>query len=100
MADYLSAEVKDAQDAPSYQLRVIDHVTVKREPALVATRRLWNAGVRPVNNIVDITNFIMLAYGQPLHAFDYAKLGSQHIEVRRAQWGTVDHTGWWRTRTE
>ena len=86
VADYLSVEVKDAQDAPSYQLRVIDHVTVKESP-LWLQRRLWNAGVRPINNIVDITNFIMLAYGQPLHAFDYAKLGSQHIEVRRARNG-------------
>ncbi|BAN74691.1 MULTISPECIES: phenylalanine--tRNA ligase subunit beta [Lacticaseibacillus] len=86
IADYLSAEVKDANDAPSYQLRVIDHVTVKESP-LWLQRRLWNAGIRPINNIVDITNLIMLAYGQPLHAFDYAKLGSQYIEVRRAKNG-------------
>jgi len=80
----LQAKVADPTDAPSYNLRVIENVTIKPSP-LWLQRRLWNAGIRPINNVVDITNLIMIDYGQPLHAFDYAKIGGQTIEVRRAQ---------------
>ncbi|WP_179395218.1 phenylalanine--tRNA ligase subunit beta [Lacticaseibacillus absianus] len=86
VADYLTATVTDPTDAPAYQMRVVDHVTVQDSP-LWLQRRLWNAGIRPINNIVDVTNLIMLGYGQPLHAFDHAKLGSQQIVVRRATAG-------------
>ncbi|KRN24817.1 phenylalanine--tRNA ligase subunit beta [Lacticaseibacillus camelliae] len=86
VADYLSAQVADEKDAPSYQMRVVDNITIKDSP-LWLQRRLWNAGIRPINNIVDVTNLIMLGYGQPLHAFDYAKLGSKQILVRRATQG-------------
>ena len=47
--------------------------------------RLMNAGIRPHNNVVDITNYILLEYGQPLHAFDYDRLGSKEIVTRRAK---------------
>ncbi|MFC6170625.1 phenylalanine--tRNA ligase subunit beta [Loigolactobacillus jiayinensis] len=83
-SDVLQAKVVDPTDAPSYNLRVIENVTIKPSP-LWLQRRLWNAGVRPINNVVDVTNLIMLDYGQPLHAFDDAKIGGQTIEVRRAQ---------------
>lgn len=83
VTDYLTASVTDPKDAPSYQMRVVDNVTIKDSP-LWLQRRLWNAGVRPINNIVDITNLIMLGYGQPLHAFDYNKLDNHQIVVRRA----------------
>ncbi|WP_225047617.1 phenylalanine--tRNA ligase subunit beta [Lacticaseibacillus kribbianus] len=86
VTDYLKVAVADAEDAPSYQMRVVDGVTVKDSP-LWLQRRLWNAGVRPINNIVDITNLIMLTYGQPLHAFNYAALTSREILVRRAAAG-------------
>ncbi|KRK73208.1 phenylalanine--tRNA ligase subunit beta [Lacticaseibacillus nasuensis] len=86
VSDYLTATVADPTDAPAYQMRVVDNITIKDSP-LWLQRRLWNAGVRPINNIVDVTNLIMLGYGQPLHAFDYAKLGSQEILVRRAKAG-------------
>ncbi|MFD0896191.1 phenylalanine--tRNA ligase subunit beta [Loigolactobacillus binensis] len=82
----LQVKVDDVQDAPSYNLRVIENVTIKPSP-LWLQRRLWNAGVRPINNVVDITNLIMIDHGQPLHAFDYDQIGGQTIEVRRAQAG-------------
>ncbi|MFD1393646.1 phenylalanine--tRNA ligase subunit beta [Lacticaseibacillus jixianensis] len=86
VADYLTARVTDQTDAPAYQMRVVDNITIKDSP-LWLQRRLWNAGIRPINNIVDVTNLIMLGYGQPLHAFDYNKLGSKEIVVRRATAG-------------
>lgn len=84
VTDVLSAKVTDEQDAPSYNLRVLENVTVKPSP-LWLQRRLWNAGIRPINNVVDVTNLLMLDYGQPLHAFDYQKIGGHTIEVRRAE---------------
>lgn len=80
----LTAAVTDPADAPSYQMRVVEGVKIQDSP-LWLQRRLWNAGVRPINNIVDVTNLIMLGYGQPLHAFDYDKLANKQIVVRRAQ---------------
>ncbi|MEO2518522.1 phenylalanine--tRNA ligase beta subunit-related protein, partial [Enterococcus avium] len=47
--------------------------------------RLMNEGIRPISNVVDVTNYILLLFGQPLHAFDYDKLGSKEILVRRAK---------------
>lgn len=84
VADVLQAKVADVQDAPSYNLRVLENVTVKPSPLWIQ-RRLWNAGIRPINNVVDVTNLLMLDYGQPLHAFDYQKIGGHTIEVRRAE---------------
>lgn len=82
VADYLEVAVTDEVDAPSYNIRVIKEVTIGESPLWLQTK-LMNAGIRPINNVVDITNYILLEYGQPLHAFDYNRIGSKKIEVRR-----------------
>ena len=80
---YLSVE----NDAPDlcfrYSARVIKNVKIAPSP-LWLRMRLRASGVRPINNIVDITNYVMLEYGQPMHAFDYACLDGSKIKVRRA----------------
>ncbi len=82
-ADLISAEVADDQMAPVYKLRVIKNVQIADSPMWLQIR-LWNSGIRPINNVVDITNYILLKYGQPLHSFDYDKLPSHKILVRHA----------------
>ncbi|CAH1856100.1 phenylalanine--tRNA ligase subunit beta [Convivina intestini] len=74
----------DEQLAPKYGLRIINNVQVQESP-LWLQRRLWNAGIRPINNIVDITNYMMILYGQPLHAYDLDKLPAKQLDVRLAQ---------------
>ena len=58
-------------------------MTIAESPLWLQTK-LMNAGIRPINNVVDITNYILIEYGQPLHAFDYDQIGSKEIKVRRA----------------
>ncbi|HJA47103.1 MAG TPA: phenylalanine--tRNA ligase subunit beta [Candidatus Limosilactobacillus excrementigallinarum] len=84
--DLISAEVADDQMAPVYKLRVIKDVQIADSPMWLQIR-LWNSGIRPINNVVDITNYILLKYGQPLHSFDYDKLPSHKIIVRHANEG-------------
>ncbi|CAM3315045.1 phenylalanine--tRNA ligase subunit beta [Vagococcus fessus] len=85
-SDYLSVSVADKQDTPNYRMRIVKDVTVKESPLWLQTR-LMNAGIRPINNMVDVTNYVLLLFGQPLHAFDYNELGSKEILVRRGQAG-------------
>lgn len=82
--DYVTVNVEDEVDAPIYKMRVIKDVSVKESP-LWLQRKLMHAGIRPIDAIVDITNYIMLEYGQPLHAFDYDALDSKEVLVRRAR---------------
>src|SRR5699024_7676073 len=84
--DYMSVAVDDQNDSPAYHIQVIKNVTIKESPLWLQIK-LMNAGMRPVSNVVDITNYILMEYGQPLHAFDYDKIGSKEILVRRAKNG-------------
>lgn len=81
--DYIQVSVEDPNDVPAYNIQVIKDVTIQESPLWLQIK-LMNAGMRPVNNVVDITNYILLEYGQPLHAFDYDAIGSKKIIVRRA----------------
>lgn len=85
VADQLTVHVDD-QLAPQYRMRLVKQVKLAPSPMWLQIR-LWNAGYRPINNVVDITNYIMLKYGQPLHAFDYDKFAGQDVYVRTAQAG-------------
>ncbi len=78
-----SVEVRDAELCPRYTARVIRNVKVGPSPEWMR-RALEAVGLRPINNVVDITNYVMLEYGQPLHTFDLAELKGGKIIVRRA----------------
>ncbi|HEX4047365.1 MAG TPA: phenylalanine--tRNA ligase subunit beta [Elusimicrobiota bacterium] len=90
----ISVSVEDAAACPFYGARLIEGVKVGDSPAWLKTR-LESIGLRPVNNIVDITNFVLHDVGQPLHAFDADRLSGGKIIVRRAQAGekflALDH---------
>lgn len=81
-----SVEIDDAEGCPRYTAVVIDGVTVGPSPQWMQDA-LTSAGMRPINNIVDVTNYVMLEWGQPLHAFDYEILRENRIVVRRARPG-------------
>ena len=81
--DYLRVEVKNGTLCPRYMARVVKDVKIAPSPRWMR-ERLRACGVRPINNIVDITNFVMLEYGQPMHAFDLKHVGGAHIIVRNA----------------
>ncbi|MCM3768348.1 phenylalanine--tRNA ligase subunit beta [Neobacillus niacini] len=85
-ADYVEINVDAKEDSPLYVAKMIKNVKIGPSPLWMQTR-LMSAGIRPHNNVVDITNYILLEYGQPLHAFDYDRLGSKEILVRRANDG-------------
>ena len=89
--DMLSVEIRDPELCPRYTARMVKNIRIQPSPAWMR-RRLRASGVRPINNIVDITNYVMLEYGQPMHAFDYACLGQGKIVVRRAQEGETLQT--------
>ena len=81
-----SVTVEDSTVCPRYSARIVSGVTVAPSPEWMQ-KKLTLAGVRPINNIVDITNFVMLETGQPLHAFDRSLLAEGRIVVRRANAG-------------
>lgn len=81
--DYLSVEVKDDELCPRYCARMVKNIKLAPSPEWMQ-RRLAASGIRPINNIVDITNYVMEEYGQPMHAFDYDLLAKHQIIVQRA----------------
>lgn len=84
----LSVVVEDPEGCPRYTARLLRNVAIG--PSLPAMRlRLLRCGIRPINVIVDITNYVMLEYGQPLHAFDLALLAERRLAVRRARPGEI-----------
>ena len=84
--DYVTVHVEDDDLCPYYGAFVVKNVEIAPAP-LWMQNYLLAAGVRPINNVVDITNYVLLEYGQPLHAFDYDLLDSKEIVVRRAKDG-------------
>jgi phenylalanyl-tRNA synthetase beta chain len=90
-SDYISISVEAKEENPLYVGKVIKNVKIGPAPLWMQTR-LMAAGIRPHNNVVDITNYILLEYGQPLHAFDYDRLGSKEVLVRLAHEGEVIET--------
>lgn len=85
-ADSFVIDVRDPEKCPRYGARLLKNVTIGPSPQWLKNR-LLAIGQRPINNVVDITNLVMMEYGQPLHAFDFAKLAGSTIVVRTAAAG-------------
>jgi phenylalanyl-tRNA synthetase beta chain len=85
-ASFTAVEIRDADLCPRYAARVVRGVTIKPSPDWLV-KRLEAIGQRPINNVADITNYVLHEQGQPLHAFDLAKLTEKRIVVRRAAVG-------------
>ncbi|MBL7087042.1 MAG: phenylalanine--tRNA ligase subunit beta [Candidatus Cloacimonetes bacterium] len=85
-SDIISVEIKDTELCPRYCGRVAKNITVKPSPVWMQNR-LKAFGLRPINNIVDVTNYVLIEYGHPLHAFDYENISNNKIIVRRAKYG-------------
>ena len=89
--DYLSVEVQNPELCPRYVARVVKNVKIGPSPRWMR-ERLRASGVRPIDNIVDITNYVMLEYGQPMHAFDIEYVQDHKIIVRNARTGETIKT--------
>lgn len=84
--DYISVEIKDSDLCSRYCARVVRNVKIAPSPEWLQ-RRLSACGIRPINNLVDITNYVMEEYGQPMHAYDLSTIAENKIVVRRAEDG-------------
>lgn len=82
--DYLEIEIKDSRLCPRYTARMVKNLRIAPSPKWLQ-RRLSSSGIRPINNIVDITNYVMEEYGQPMHAFNYDAIGGKKIVVKTAE---------------
>ena len=86
ISEYTSVTIEAPDLCPRYTARLIEDVTIGPSPAWLQDR-IRSVGMRPINNVVDITNFVMMELGQPLHAFDFDMLEEHRIVVRRAREG-------------
>ncbi len=84
--DYIKVTVKDADLCPRYTARVVKNIKLGPSPEWMQ-RRLASVGIRPINNLVDITNYVMEEYGQPMHAYDLDHIAGNEIIVRRGENG-------------
>lgn len=95
ISDYISVSVENTELCPRYMGRVVKNLRIKESPRWLQ-KALIASGMRPINNIVDITNFVMLETGQPMHAFNYNEIAGKKIIVRNAAAGesitTLDGT--------
>ena len=89
--DYVSIEIKDADLCKRYCGRIVKNVKIGPSPEWMQ-RRLANCGIRPINNLVDITNYVMEEFGQPMHAYDLNTISGKKIVVRRAAEGEAFQT--------
>lgn len=81
---YISVKIDDPDACPRYAARIINNVKIAPSPWWIK-KKLLICGIRPINNVVDITNLVLLESGHPLHAFDYDRFGSKEVVVRRAE---------------
>ena len=79
--DEISVDIENPEGCPRYSARVVKDIKIEQSPAWLRDR-LEKCGIRPINNIVDITNYVLLEFGQPLHAFDLQKLQNKKIIVK------------------
>ena len=91
IAEIVDIDIEDGDLCPRYTARMVKNVKIAPSPRWMR-ERLRNSGVRPINNIVDITNYVMLEYGQPMHAFDFSCVEGGHIIVRTAREGETIQT--------
>ena len=91
IADEARIVIEDADLCPRYTARMVRNVHIEPSPEWMK-ERIRNAGMRPINNIVDITNYVMMEYGQPMHAFDFSCVSNGEIHVRRARPGETIRT--------
>ena len=89
--DMAKIVIEDSKLCPRYTARMVKNVKIAPSPAWMC-ERIRNAGMRPINNIVDITNYVMLEYGQPMHAFDFSCVKDNEIHVRLAREGETIRT--------
>ena len=89
--DYVRVDVEDPRLCPRYTARMVRNIKIEPSPKWMR-ERIAAMGMRPINNIVDITNYVMMEYGQPMHAFDFACVDGGHIVVRTAREGEVCRT--------
>jgi len=91
IAELLDVEIENSELCPRYTARIVRNVKIAPSPKWMR-QRLRASGVRPINNIVDITNYVMLEYGQPMHAFDFSCVNGGRIVVRNAREGETIQT--------